>query len=119
VVADFEREGGAERYLAIYIGPRQANIVGKLLIGVGRVDHAEFALSSVGIDTIFCKVEAVIINRFANNIFYAKLLLTRNDGKSIEVDCAPAKAVAHGIRAEAPIFVDEEVLAEVAIAVRA
>lgn len=113
------KEKGAERYLPIYIGPRQANILEKLLIGVGRIDPAEFNLSSVGIDTIFCKVEAVIINRFANNVFYAKLLLTRNDNEAVEVDCAPAKAVAHGIRAKAPIFADEAVLDKAGIAIGA
>ena len=113
------KEKGAERYLPIYIGPRQANIVEKLLIGVGRVDPAEFDLSSVGIDIIFCKVEAVIINRFTNNVFYAKLLLTRNDDEAVEVDCAPGKAVAHGIRAEAPIFADEAVLDKAGIAIGA
>ena len=91
----------------------------KLLLGVGRVDPAEFGLSSAGIDTIFCKVEAVIINRFANNVFYAKLLLTQNDDEAVEINCAPAKAVAHGIRAEAPIFADEAVLDKAGIAVGA
>ena len=113
------KEKGAERYLPIYIGARQANIVEKLLLGVGRVDPAEFDLSSAGIDIIFCKVEAAVINRFANNVFYAKLLLTQNDGKAVEVDCAPAKAVAHGIRAEAPIFAGERVLDKAAIAASA
>ena len=113
------KEKGAERYLPIYIGPRQANIVEKLLLGVGRVDPAEFDLSSAGIDTIFCKVEAAVINRFANNVFYAKLLLTQNDGKAVEVDCAPVKAVAHSIRTEAPIFADETVLDKVGIAIGA
>jgi len=112
-----ERRG--RRYLPIYIGPRQANIVKKLLLGVGRIDPAEFDLSSAGIDTIFCKVEAAVINRFANNVFYAKLLLTQNDGKAAEVDCAPAKAVAHGVRAEAPIFADEAVLDKAGIAIGA
>jgi len=113
------KEKGAERYLPIYIGPRQANIVKKLLLGVGRIDPAEFDLSFAGIDTIFCKVEAVIINRFANNVFYAKLLLTRDDDEAVEVDCAPAKAVAHGIRTEAPIFTDETVLDKAGIAIGA
>lgn len=112
-----ERRG--RRYLPIYIGPRQANTVKKLLLGVGRIDPAEFDLSSAGIDTIFCKVEAAVINRFTNNVFYAKLLLTQNDGKAVEVDCAPAKAVAHGVRAEAPIFADEAVLDKAGIAIDA
>jgi bifunctional DNase/RNase len=113
------KEKGAERYLPIYIGPQQANIVEKLLIGTGRVDPAEFDLSSAGVNTIFCKVEAVIINRFVNNVFYAKLLLTQNDDEAIEVDCTPAKAVAHCIRAEAPLFADEAVLDEAGIAINA
>ena len=113
------KEKGAERYLPIYIGPRQANIVKKLLLGVGRVDPAEFDLSSAGIDIIFCKVKAAVINRFANNVFYAKLLLTQNDGKAVEVDCASAKAVATGVRAEAPIFADEAVLDKAGIAIGA
>jgi len=113
------KEKGAECYLPIYIGPRQANIVEKLLIGVGRVDPAEFDLSSAGIETTFCKVEAVIINQLANNVFCAKLLLTQNDDEAVEVDCAPAKAVAHGIRAEAPIVADEAILDKAGIAIGA
>jgi len=113
------KEKGAERYLPIYIGPRQANIVKKLLLGVGRIDPAEFDLSFAGIDTIFCKVEAAVINRFVENVFYAKLLLAQNDGKAVEVNCVPAKAVAHGIRTEAPIFTDETVLDKAGIAIGA
>ncbi len=113
------KEKGTERYLPIYIGPQQANIVEKLLIDPGRVDPAEFDLSSEGIDIIFCKVAAAIINRFADNVYYARLLLTRDDGKAVQVDCAPAKAVAHGIRAEAPIFADEAVLDKAGITVNA
>ncbi len=113
------KEKRSERYLPIYIGPRQANSVEKLLLGVGRIDPAEFDLSSAGIDTIFCKVEAAVINRFANNVFYAKLLLTQNDGKAVEIDCAPATAVAHSIRTEAPIFADEVVLGKAGIAIGA
>jgi len=111
------KEKGTERYLPIYIGPQQADIIRKLLMGVGRIDPAEFDLSSAGIDIIFCKVKAAIINRFVDNIFYAKLLLTRDDNEAVEVDCDPVRAIAHGIRAEAPIFADEAVLDKAGIAV--
>jgi bifunctional DNase/RNase len=111
------KEKKAERYLPIYIGSQQANVIERLLLGAGHIDPAEFDLPSAGIDIIFCKVEAAIINRLVDNIFYAKLLLTRDDKEAIEVDCAPAKAVAHGIRAEAPIFADEAVLDKAGIAI--
>ncbi len=111
------KEKGAERYLPIYIGSQQANVIEKLLLGAGHIDPAEFDLSSAGIDIIFCKVEAAIINQFADNVFRAKLLLTRDDKEAVEVDCAPAKAVAHGIRAEARIFADEAVLDKAGIAI--
>jgi bifunctional DNase/RNase len=113
------KEKGAERYLPIYIGPQQANIVEKLLLGSGRIDPAELDLFSEGIDIISCKVEAAVINWFADNVYYAKLLLTRDNKQTIEVDCAPAKAVAHGIMAEAPIFADERVLDKAGITINA
>ena len=73
-------------------------------------------LSSAGIDIIFSKVEAVLINRFANNVFYANLLLSYHD-KCVEVDYPPARALALSVRAEAPIFADEALLDTAAIEV--
>jgi len=87
------KEKTAERYLPIYIGSPQVDVIKKLLMG-----HAPR-------DTVSPKIESVIINRFENNTFYARLSY-----KSYEVDYPPAEALALSIRARAPIFADETVL---------
>ncbi len=112
------KEKGAERYPPIYIGPSQADIIKRLLVSTGPVEPADLGLSSAGIDIIFSKVESVTINQFEGNVFYAKLLLSYHD-KSLEADCPPAKALALGVRAEAPIFAEETVLDKAGIAVPA
>lgn len=112
------KEKGADRYLPIYIGPYQANIIERLLLGTGPVELADLDLSSAGIDIIFSKVESVTINRFEDNVFYAELLVSYND-ESVEVGCPPAKALALGVRAGAPIFVEDRVLDEAGTAIGA
>jgi len=70
----------------------------------------------IGVAPTFHKFESVIINQFEDDIFYAELLLTYHD-KSYEIDYPPAKAITLGVRAQAPIFVDEKVLDKAAIEV--
>ena len=106
---------GAERYLPIYIGSHHADIIGRLLTHEGHVDSAYFDLSSSGYNLTFSDVESATVSRFTGNVFYSKLSLAYC-GKSLEVDCPTAKAIALAVRAGAPIFAAEEVLGGTAIA---
>ena len=112
------KEKGAERYLPIYAGSPQASLVAKQLQGVGDSELEDYVFSLTSIDTTKSKVESVIINGFDNNIFYARLLLSQHD-KPQQVDCPPAIALALGVRAQAPIFVEEAVLDKAGIEVPA
>ncbi len=58
-------------------------------------------------------LEKIIIDRLHENTFYAKLVLKTNGGKEVIVDARPSDSIALAIRANAPIFVDEEVLNQV------
>ena len=111
------KEKGAERYLPIYAGSPQASLVAKQLQGVG-VSELEDVLSLTRIDINKSKVESVIINRFEDDTFYAKLLLSQNE-ESFEVDCQVAGALALAVRRKAPIFAEEAVLDEAGVAVPA
>ena len=62
-------------------------------------------------------MESVIINRFEDNVFHAKLF-TQHD-KPREADCPPVKALGLGVRAEALVFADKQVLEKAAITVHA
>jgi bifunctional DNase/RNase len=60
------------------------------------------------------KVEKVRVTKLEDKTFYATLDL-KNDAGSLEVDARPSDAIALALRAEAPIYVAEEVLEEAEI----
>ena len=111
------KERSAERYIPIYIGSQQADIIKSLLVGTEPVEPVDHDLSVAGVDTTNAELKSVIINSFKNSIFYAKLLFTRRN-KSFKVDCPVAKAIALGVKAKVPIFAEEALLNKVAIDIR-
>ena len=56
------------------------------------------------------KLKAVIVDDIRQGTFYAKLLIVTAGGEEKKVDARPSDAIALALRAEAPIFVEEEVL---------
>ena len=59
-------------------------------------------------------LERIVITKLEFNTFYAKLILQSKEGKPSEVDARPSDSIAIALRADAPIFVAEEVLNQVA-----
>jgi hypothetical protein len=55
----------------------------------------------------------VEIDEVRGEVFFAKLKLKRADGSDRVVDCRPSDGLALALRAEAPIYVSDEVLAKV------
>ncbi len=112
------KEKTAERYLPVYIGSSQADEIKRELVSELSSGLTDYDLSLVGIKAVSPKLESVIIDRFTDGTFYAKLSLIQHD-KPYELDCPPAKALTLGVKAEVPIFVDEAVLGKAAITVKA
>jgi len=110
------KEKLAERYLLIYVGLSQANTIERELTDVRSPKAITQDLGLTGIDTTDLKLESVTINRFEDNAFYAKLLMTSNN-KAYDVDCPAAKALAIAVRVNVPILADEAVLNKVGITV--
>ena len=54
-------------------------------------------------------LESISINDLAEHTFFASLNITR-DGKSMSIDCRPSDAIALGVAASVPIYVEEHVL---------
>jgi uncharacterized protein len=57
---------------------------------------------------------SVAVTELRESTFYAQVTI-RQDGSEIEVDSRPSDAIALAVRAEAPIFVADEVIEESAI----
>ena len=112
------KEKLAERYLLIYVGLSQANTIERELTDVRSPKAITQDLGLTGIDTADLKLESVTINRFDDNAFYAKLLMTSNN-KAYEVNCPAAKALAIAVRTKVPVFADEAILNKAGISVPA
>jgi uncharacterized protein len=54
-------------------------------------------------------VQRVVVTELKSDTFYAVLWLEQ-DGEPVTIDCRPSDALALALRADCPIFVDEDVL---------
>ncbi len=103
------KEDAVERYLPIYIGQSQADILGRLLMGEKTSEPRDYNRSLAGVDIEGFEPESVIINQFEDNIYSAKLLL-KHGNESLEIESPPTEALTFGIRKGLPILVEAEVL---------
>ena len=60
------------------------------------------------------KIEEVVINKFEEGIFYARLVCNHN-GQRSEIDSRTSDAIALAIRFECPIYCNREIIKEVGI----
>ena len=112
------KDRSAERYLPVYIGSSQVDAIKRELTDVKpSVPIANDPISK-DIKTIGSRISSVKIDNFKDNKFSAKLVLAAL-GKSHEVDCPPAEALAIAVRAEVPVFADEAILNKAGISVPA
>lgn len=108
------KEKCTEQYLPIYVGPSQANIVKRELIGARFAETKVYEHFLAGTDIAGSALESVVVDGPENGVFHAKLLLTEG-GNSSEMDCPLAGALALGFRRNARILVDETTFHEAGI----
>jgi hypothetical protein len=61
------------------------------------------------VDELGGKVDRIIVSELKNDVFYASVILKVGD-REIVVDARPSDAVALAVRADCPIFVENEVM---------
>lgn len=55
-------------------------------------------------------VERVVVTELRDNTFFAVIVMKRSAGESILIDARPSDAIALALRADCPIFVNEDVI---------
>ncbi|RJQ39949.1 MAG: bifunctional nuclease family protein [Dehalococcoidia bacterium] len=107
-----EREG--ERYLPIWVVESGAESIAVWLQGINlpRPLTHDFIIDII--NTVGLKIDKAIINKLEKETHYAILVLSSTT-KHYEIDCRPSDALAVAIRANAPVFADEEVLKKAAV----
>ncbi len=104
------RESGGERYLPIWIGPFEAEAITMGLQDSEIVRPMTHDLLRGVIEQLGAGVEHIHINDLQDETFFARIVL-RVDGEQMEVDSRPSDAIALAVRLEAPIYVNEDVMA--------
>lgn len=107
------KEKGAERYLAIWVDPAQAEAIAAKLVNIPASRPSTHDLLVQLLRLLGASVDSVIICDLENKTYYAKILLYVDD-RQMELDSRPSDALAIALRVEAPILVEEAVLQKAA-----
>jgi hypothetical protein len=108
-----EKEG--ERILPIVIGINEISSIKLKISGVNPPRPITHDLLFSTIQALGAVIDRIIIDKLENNIFFAKLVLKTSSGDEKFIDARPSDSIALAVRAHSPIFVDEDVLKQMAI----
>ncbi len=108
------KERGGNRLLPIIIGISEVTAIKMKLSGIQPPRPLTHDLLQGTIAQLAARLDRIVITKLEFNTFYAKLVIRTKDGATAEVDARPSDSIAVALRAEAPIFVAEEVLTQVA-----
>ncbi|MCD5402081.1 bifunctional nuclease family protein [candidate division NPL-UPA2 bacterium] len=104
-----EKEGNG-RLLPIVIGIFEAEAIRIKVKGMKTARPLTHDLLKGAIEQLGATVERIVIDNLEKGTFFAKLMLRTVAGEEVRVDARPSDAIALALRANAPIFVEEEVL---------
>jgi bifunctional DNase/RNase len=103
------REKESDRYLPIWIGPAEADAIAVKLQDLSVPRPLTHDLLGTIIESLGGSIQHILVTDLQNDTFYAKITIQAN-GESKEIDCRPSDAVALAVRAQVPIFANEEVM---------
>lgn len=108
------QEVGGDRLLVIGIGRCEATAIAIALQGIQVGRPLTHDLLHALMSRLHGKLRSVVIHDLQQDTFIGELEVDTPSGV-IEVDCRPSDAIALALRADAPILVSEDVLAQAAI----
>jgi bifunctional DNase/RNase len=105
------RDEEEKRSLPIWVGLAEANAIALELEKITTARPMTHDLLRNILETVGARVSKVVVNDLKENTFYAVIHL-RLGSSDLTVDSRPSDAIALALRVDAPIFVDESVLAK-------
>ncbi len=95
------------KVLPIWIGHNEAWAIAMEISGLGSKRPLTHDLFKNAILAMGAKIEKVEITDLKDQTFYARLHILFDD-KHIDLDCRPSDSIAIALKAQCPIFVNEE-----------
>jgi len=108
------KERAGSRLLPIIIGISEVTAIKMKISGIQPPRPLTHDLLRSTINQLGARLSRIVINKLEFNTFFAKLIIQTKDGSTEEVDARPSDSIALALRADAPIFVADEVLNQVA-----
>ena len=105
-----------DRVLPILIGPAEAQSIAIAVSGVELPRPGTHDLMATLLERTDARLEEVVVTELVDGTFHAELFLETTAGLR-RVSCRPSDAIALAVRVDAPVAVNEDVLAEAAVAV--
>ena len=99
-----------DRTLVIAIGFAEGAAIAKEIQGTALPRPMTHDLMRGLLDTLGARLEQIEVTDLRDGTYYAELVIRRSDGEECRVDSRPSDAVALALRADAAIFVHEQVL---------
>ena len=103
------KEKDSDRYLPIWIGPAEADAIAVKLQDISVPRPLTHDLLRSIIEKLSANVSHIYISDLQNDTFYARIMI-HIDGKEMEIDSRPSDAIALAVRAQVPIYAEEQVL---------
>jgi hypothetical protein len=114
--AEADAEGAVRRAMPIWIGHAEATAI---LLGIQGIEPPRpmtHDLMKSVLETVGFFVSRVEITRLEEGTFYAALVL-RGEDREIAVDARPSDSIALALRFGCPVYIDEDIFEEAAVAV--
>ncbi len=99
----------SERMLPIWIGVFEANAIALKIENISTPRPMTHDLLKNFLDELDISIEKIVVNDVRDNTFFAQIHC-RNKDQTWTIDSRPSDAIALALRAEAPIFVENEVV---------
>jgi bifunctional DNase/RNase len=108
------RDMDERRALLIWIGAPEANAIMLVLEKIKLTRPATHDLMNNVLGALKAKLDHVLITDMQENTFFAQLNLIVGE-KTVSIDARPSDAIALALRAQAQVFVSEQVMASSSI----
>jgi len=107
-----------KRAFPIWIGLNEARAIHSELQGIEHFRPLTHDLLAAILNRVNCQIQRVIITHTQDNIFYA-ILVVKKDESLIEMDARPSDAVVMALKFKAPIFVSRALFESMSVPLEA
>jgi bifunctional DNase/RNase len=104
------KDVNSETMLPIWVGAYEANAIALEIEKIAPQRPMTHDLLRNLIVEMGAKVERVVITELRDNTFFAVIEMRTMEGTAMLLDSRPSDAIALALRADCPIFVDQEVI---------